>query len=142
MAIVVGTNSWLTLAEAEIYFSSRIGSAPWSALTDGDKEKYLISAFYWLYYDSAFTAPSTATDDGVKFAQCEAALFLIVYADEYGKRDALIASGVKEFDYSKWREVLGAEVKKPAAVVNFMSAVGYYNGGIAMAILEDPSTST
>lgn len=142
MAIVIGTNSWLTLAEAETYFSNRIGSGPWSALTAGDKEKYLISAFYWVYYDPAFTAPSTADDDAVKFGQCEAALFLIVYADEYGKRDALISFGVKEFDYSKWREVLGPEVKKPAAVFNYFDSIGYYRGGIVMTILQDPSTNT
>lgn len=142
MAIVVGTNSWLTLAEAESYFSTRINSTAWSGLPDNaTKEKYLISAFNWIYYDPAFTAPSTADDDAVKYGQCEGALFLITYGDEYYKRDALIASGVTSFDYSKWSEDLG-EIVKPAAIFNFFLAVGYYRGGIAMTILEDPSTRT
>lgn len=142
MALVVGDNSWVTLAEAEVYFSERIGAGPWEALPDdATKEKYLISAFRWIYYDPAFTAPAAADDDGVKFGQCEAALFLITHADEYAKRDALIASGVESFTFSKWSETLG-EVVKPAAVANFFRSVGYYNGGIAAAILEDPSTTT
>lgn len=137
ITIIVGTNSWLTLAEAETYFESRINADSWNNLPSNDeKSKYLISAYNWLFYDPAFLAPASATQQAVKNGQCEAALFLIDYATEWDKRDALIASGVKEFQYSKWEEKLG-EVKKPNTVINYFSAVGFYGGANFFAQLQN-----
>lgn len=139
MAIAVGTNSWVTLAEADTYFSTHIGSAPWDALNDTDKEKYLITAYNWIYYDSSFDVPAASTETAVKYGQCEAALFLINYYAEYSKRDALIASGVTSFEYGKRSEDLGA-VQKPDTVINYFSSVGLYSGGVAFFCVSNSET--
>lgn len=139
MAIAVGTNSWVTLAEANTYFESHIGSSPWNALTDANKEKYLITAYRWIFYDSAFPVPAASTETAVKYGQSEAALFLINYYTEYDKHDALNAMGITEFQYSKRREDL-VEVKKPASVINYFSSVALYTGGVALFEVSNDET--
>lgn len=139
MSIVVGTNSWVTLTEAETYFSTRISTTQWDALSDADKESYLITAYNWIYYDSAFEVPASSSETAVKNGQCEAALFLVKYYDEHEKRDALIASGVEKFKYGKREEELG-EIKKPRSVVNAFSSVGYYKGGVALFEVSNDAT--
>lgn len=139
MAIDVGTNSWVTLAEAETYFSDHIGSTPWDALTDSNKSKYLITAYRWIYYDSAFPVPASSSETAVKNAQCEAALFLINYYTGHNKREALIAGGVKEFEYGKRREDL-TSVKKPQTVIDMLSSVGYYASGVALFEVTNDET--
>lgn len=134
--IIVGTNSWLTLTEAETYFESRAQSDSWNALSEGDKNIYLITAYNWLFYDPGFFAPASSTSQAVKNGQCEAALFLIDYGEEYNKREALIASGVKDFKYSKWSETLG-ETNKPDSVTNYFISAGYYVGGNALIQTPD-----
>ena len=135
--IIVGTNSWVTLAEAETYFEARPQSTGWDSLTtDDQKNQYRIFAFNWLFYDPGFLAPASATQQAVKNGQCEAAEFLITNYAEWAKRDALIASGVKDFQYSKWRETLG-EVTKPNIVINYFSSVGFYGGANFFAQLQD-----
>lgn len=138
-SIVVGTNSWVTLAEANAYFDTRINNFEWKKLSSENRKIYLISAFYWLLYDSAILAPASATIDAVKFGQCEAAFFLIKYAEEHEKRDALISSGVKNFDYSKWSEDL-TEITKPKSVVNYFSSAGYYAGANGFGVVTTDET--
>lgn len=137
VTITVGVNSWLTLAEAETYFASRINSTPWTSLaSDDEKSKYLISAYNWIFYDPAFSAPASSALVAVKNGQCEAALFLITYASDFAEREAKIASGIKSFSYSKWSENL-SEVKKPTSVSNYFSSAGFYLGSNGCAQLQD-----
>lgn len=138
MALVVGTDSWVTLAEAETYFSGRVKTTAWDALTDQVKEDYLRTAFRWILYDPQYSAPKSADDDAVKNGQCEAALFLINYYDEFTKREALIASGVTSFTYSKWSEDL-SEAQKPTIVRDMFASAGYFTGPCAGRVLEDDS---
>jgi len=140
MSITVGTNSWITLADAEIYFSTRIGVTEWDALaTDEIKEKYLITAYNWIYYDSAFNVPATSTETAVKYGQCEAALFLVSYYTDMDKHDALIASGVNRFKYGEREEDLGS-ITKPKSVIDFYSSVGMYSGGVAFFSVSNSET--
>lgn len=139
-SIIVGTNSWCTLSEAESYFATRIGSSAWSALSsDTEKEKYLISAYNWIRYDSAFSVTGDETLAPIKYGQCEGALFLASFYDEYMKREALIASGVTEFTYSKWSETLG-ETRKPESVTRFFQSLGLYSGSFGIAQCADSTT--
>jgi hypothetical protein len=140
MALVVGVNSWVTRAEADTYFDDRINNTPWTALTDSEKDQYLITAFNWIFYDSQFTAPSSSTATAVKNGQCEAALFLINYGDEWAKRDAFISSGVTSFDFSKWSEDL-SQVSKPDGVKNYFSSEGFFSGNVGVTILSDSNTN-
>lgn len=113
MALVVGTNSWSTVAEADDYLEDRLGSRPWfdlveSSETKGEesKEVYLTSAFYWLMGAPQLEIGKDSTDDNVKNAQAEAALWLIDHYDELDARRAATATGVTDFSYSKRRESL------------------------------------
>lgn len=44
MAVVVGTNSYISVADATTYFSDRLNVAEWTAATDADKGKALVMA--------------------------------------------------------------------------------------------------
>ena len=125
--IIVGTNSWVTLAEADTYFESRAQSDSWTALSTDNKNIYLITAFNWIFYDPGFLAPASSTNQAVKNGQCEAALYLIDYGVEHEKREALLSMGVENFKYSKWSEKLG-ETKKPDSVTNYFNYAGFYVG--------------
>lgn len=141
MALVVGTNSWITLAEAETYFSERIQADPWDNLPDdATKEKYLISAYHWIKDYPGVTAPASSASEAVKRAQAEGALFLISFYDEINNRDALYSAGVRDFKKSKWEEEL-AEQTLPKTVTNPLCSGGFYNGGAAaMFTLTDSNT--
>lgn len=141
MALVVGTNSWISLAEAETYFSERIESEPWDNLPDDvTKEKYLISAYRWLFYYTGITAPASATEDAVKYGQCDAALFMISFYDDYNNRTALYAAGVRDFKKSKWEEEL-AKATLPDTIINYFDNAGYWDGGeAAMVDVSDDNT--
>ena len=124
MALIVGDNSWETVAEADAYLINRIGASNWSLLDNLTKEQYLITSFYWLLYDSSYNLDKTLTDDFIKHAQSESALFLLNYYNEYSKREALVASGVIEFTFSKWQEKLGS-LSKPKTVDDIIINNGY-----------------
>lgn len=130
MAIVVGVNSWVTIAEADAYLTSKAGAENWFALADAagpgedSKETFLVSAYYWLLYDSGFGLTPENTDDYVKKAQIEAALFLLSYRVDYENRAAKIAGGVERFKNSKWEEDLGI-VSKPSSVLDPLEKGGY-----------------
>lgn len=106
MALTVGTNSWITRADADTYFSEKYGAGAWATLTDSVKDQLLISAFRWIQQQSKFTIPASSTAEIVKQAQCEAAWFIYNYWTEYTKRQALTASGVKSFKISNFSETL------------------------------------
>jgi hypothetical protein len=139
MSIVVGTNSWITLADADTYFTTHIGSDPWDALSDANKEYYLVTAYNWIYYDSAFSVPAASTETAVKYGQCEAALYLISYYTDMKKHEAMIASGITSFEYGKRQEDL-TQIKKPQIVINMFSSVALYNGGVSIFEVTNSET--
>ena len=99
MALVVDTNSYISLADANTYFEDRLNSATWDEATDTDKSKALIQATQiidqkdFLGYKSVSTQalkfPRTGlVDDGidvdgstipkrVKDAVCELAIWCL-----------------------------------------------------------------
>jgi len=139
MAITVGTNSWISLADANTYFESHIGSSPWDALSDNDKEKYLVTAYRWIYYDNAFNVPASSSETAVKYGQCEAALYLINYYTDMQKHEAIIANGVKSFSYGKRSEEL-SEIKKPQTVISMFASVAMYNSGVSIFEVTNSTT--
>lgn len=94
--IVVGTNSWILLADADEYFSTRIGSENiWNEELDEEKrEASLITSFNVLLNCGLFTLVASDTSSNVKNAQCEMALFLLVHGEDIDKRKGLQAQGV------------------------------------------------
>lgn len=133
MAITVGSNSWVTLLEADEYFNNRPGSQDWFALADtpatpgGDsKEGFLTTAFYWLL-DDAFGLTGSESSEAVKRAQLEATIFLLLYSKEYYNRQALIAGGVTSFMNSRWTENL-SEITKPMNITSILYGAGFSSG--------------
>lgn len=124
MALVVGTNSWATVAEADDYFSTKYGAASiWGPLdTTTEKEPLLISAYNWIQQQSKFSISPTETADIVKQAQYETAWYIYNYKTAHDKRNALYSSGVREFDISKW----GEKLEMPVFPVDISDMLGDY----------------
>jgi len=140
MAISVGTNSWVTIAEADVYLTNRLDAENWFLLTDEEdpgeasKTTYLVTAFYMLYNNTDFQIALDCSDVNVKNAQCEMALFLLNnYADFY-RRMSLIASGVDDFTRSKWSETLG-KIEIP---YNIIGMLRFYGSAAGIATLKSP----
>ena len=107
LVLSVGTNSWVTLAEADLYFEGKYqASTAWAALTDSVKNQLLVSAYRWIQQQALFSISASSTAQIVKDAQCEAAWYLYSYGDEDENRRALSGQGVTEFELNEWREKL------------------------------------
>lgn len=106
VVVTVGSNSWITRAEADAYLEEKWGASAWASLSGLQKDQLLISAYRWINQQPNISIPTTSTAAIVKNAQCEAAWFIYNYWSEYEKRRALIASGVKEFEVSNFSETL------------------------------------
>lgn len=139
-SLVVGTNTYISLADAEIYFLDRLNIDTWTVASNDTKTKALLMACKivddqryqgqpFLYTQSmAFPRyglknrqnqpiPTLATPDDVKWAQCEQALFIldqVASQDATSDRRQMIREGVSEVrigDYSeKYRENKGSAV--------------------------------
>ncbi|MFA5456869.1 MAG: hypothetical protein WC261_04465 [Synergistaceae bacterium] len=93
-SIIVGTNSWVTVAEAELYFEARLNATSWTGATATQKIQALIMAYRQL--NSGQYSFPTVVVDTMKYAQLEQALFLLAYSADIDARMALQAQGVTE----------------------------------------------
>lgn len=122
MALEFKVNTYVTLEEADAYFDTRLGSDTWTATSDADKEKALIMAartmneFRYigrkLTYDQKLAFPRISINaelndaqlilyttlaeipDGVKYAQCEQAIYLLEGEDQNRE---LMQAGVQSY---------------------------------------------
>ncbi len=135
MALVVGQNSWASVAEANTYLTDRIYAEDWFNLdSSGDpgmvtKESLLVSSFNWLLGNLSFSLSSALTDDNVKNAQIEGTLFLLNHYVELDERRAAKASGVTEFKISQRMEKLDGDIVVPSIISDLLSS--YRQGNIA-----------
>lgn len=141
MALVVGQNSWVTIAEADTYFTSRLDSEDWFLLSDigsaGELSKttLLASSYYWLIKHPSLELSSSLTDDDVKNAQIEFAAYLQEHYDEWQSRGALISSGVESFRLSKWQETLrdgAGGYAVPALVLGMLRSYNVSNSVVTL----------
>lgn len=115
MALIVGQNSWCTVAEADSYLTNKIGAEEWFGLSNEgspgqvSKTSLIISAFYWLSLAPGLELSSTLTDINVINAQVEAALFLMNHSTAIDERGGAIYSGVTEFKLSQKMERLNRD---------------------------------
>lgn len=130
--ITVGTDSWVTIVEADNYLQTKINAKSWFELKEeptqsgqNSKESFLKEAYYRLLYNSEFVLTASSTNSMLKHAQIEFALFLLQNYKDYFKREAKIASGIKSFSYSKWRESLADSIKIPYYINNILSKAGF-----------------
>lgn len=103
LTLIIGVNTFVTLAEANDYLEGKLGANNWSTLTDTEKKQCLISAFRWLL---RLGVSASATTTNVKYAQIELAWWLYQNYEEYEDREALYVSGVRNFRIGQWSESL------------------------------------
>lgn len=84
--LTVGTNSWVTIAEADSYIADMYSNTGWAA---ADKDKLLITAFRRIYTCPDFSIAKTSTNELVKWAQIELAFWLLKNNNDMQKREAL-----------------------------------------------------
>jgi len=126
--VIVGTNSWVTTTEADDYLEEKFGADAWAGLSATIKAQCIITAFWWIFNYPFVNIPKSSTNESVKNAQIELAWWIYNYYKSYEKRGALIASGVKEFDLSKWSEKLH-EQDLPQVVLNLLDGELIGKGG-------------
>lgn len=107
-AVVVGTNSWVTIADADAYLGAKYGADAWASFTETVKTSLLITAFNMLRRAHGYNIAASATAQAVKDAQCELAWFWYSHGAEWEKRAGLYAAGVREFDILDFSETLEA----------------------------------
>jgi hypothetical protein len=66
MALVVGTNSYISRADAETYFADRLNSSEWDDATDANKDAALIQATRMIDYRD-YIGVRTDSDQALKF---------------------------------------------------------------------------
>lgn len=139
MAITPGTDTWVTLEEAEALLSRRVGTSEWFALNDEavspgeeSKETYLTTAYQWLSGMYGLGADASAPDD-LKAAQSLFANWLISNRKDYEARESLSAAGVQEFDWSRWGEKIG-EVGIPRFVSDLILNLGIGSANAAVQL--------
>lgn len=126
ITLTVGTNTWVTLTEANTYFNSKWGTGSWASLSSDDRKRLLISAYEWISGDPTYTI-STITSK-LKKAQYELAWFIYNNNDTYDKHEMLWASGVRNFDISKFSESL-EEPGLPPKIKKLLDDYNYSAGG-------------
>lgn len=90
--LTVPTDSWITRADADTYFKTRLRSSAWKDASEDDKNSSLVTAKIQLA--AVFSGmPSDATQAMAK-ANCEQALFLLQQGGDNDMRGALQAQGV------------------------------------------------
>lgn len=140
MALVVGTNSWATVVEADNYLTDKVGATAWFELVETgepggeSKESYLVTAFHWLSGSPNLEIGPTVVDDDVKNAQAEAAFYLLNYGDERFDREHMASSGVVEFEYSKRMEKL--DINKIQIPPYIMGMLRQYSSAHLFPVLE------
>jgi len=135
MALVVGTNSWATVAEADSYLEDKINTEQWFALNDEStpsgsvsKSTLLTSAFWWLMGAPQLSLSASLSSDDVKHAQIEAAFFLFEHYDALNERRAAIFTGVENFDLSRRSERFKIDqLKIPDHIMGILSSYGVEN---------------
>lgn len=105
---IVGQNSWVTVAEANTFFSDLWGGDFWATLSVAQKQQLLITAFNWIN-SSGYSISPTSTSVLVKNAQMMLAKEIYNSLPDYEKRQTLYASGVRSFSIEGFSETLAKQ---------------------------------
>jgi hypothetical protein len=133
--MTVGVNSWISLADANTYFSQIKDGAFWASLTNSEKEILLMTSFYWINRSGYSIAP-TSTSILVKQAQCELTIEVHYRYTEYKKRAAQYASGLRNFNFNGWAESLALPAL-PLIIENMLEGFLTGKGGKFFEMTRD-----
>lgn len=104
ITLIVNTNTWITLTEANNYIEAIPLNSIWSALSDNEKKQYIVTAYRKIKYSNIFDLSSITQI--IKDAQAELTYWLSKYMKGWEKRQALYSSGVRSFNLPDWSETL------------------------------------
>lgn len=133
MGIIVGTNSWVTLAEADSYMDGKFDNDGWTSLSSSNREKALITAFYWILDCGRYNVSASTVSDKLDRAQIELAWYVARFYADHQKHAALNAQGVQSFSISKWAETL-KDAKMPAVVDGLLEDSIVNAGGVFFTV--------
>lgn len=125
MAIIVGTNSWVTETEANTYMSERLGAADYWTNGATNNVAAIITAWTWLTNSPKFSFPTAVASitTVMKYIQFEMALFLLQHQPDIDLRMGLQAQGVTDAGIVKERYSLAIHgIPLPATVVDMAQA--------------------
>ena len=134
MSLIVGQNSWVTIIEADTYLTIRMSAEDWFVLSDvanpgeTSKSSLLVTAFHWLMNSPQLDLLPNLTDDFIKNAQIESALFLLEHYNELNARRAAMYTGVEEFKLSEKSEKLN---------INNLQIPDYIIGMLGLYVTEN-----
>ncbi len=133
MALAIGTNSWLSVDDANTYFATRLGaSAFWNSAAD--KDAALVTAYYDLATSRNLNLPSAATVM-MKNAQCEQAFFRLAHEGGVIRRMGLRVQGVTKSDAAGERYNF-KDIPKVAVCVEAMAYLQEYRVAGALHLLD------
>jgi hypothetical protein len=124
MGLILHENSWVTIAEADIYLADKAGASAWPLSTE--KVALLITAFREIYMSPLFSIPKTSTNERVKAAQIELAFWLMDYNEDRGKREALQIMGVTSAKADDTQENYNCKFVMPNFITDILS--GFMTG--------------
>ncbi|MBM3210596.1 hypothetical protein FJZ33_00130 [Candidatus Poribacteria bacterium] len=141
MSLTVGTNSWVTLEEAEEYMSSRLGAYKFW-YTGVFKEAALITAYNFLN-SGKFEFPADISVN-MKNAQCEMALFLLQHLEDMDARIGLQAQGVTSAGVVQEGYDLNAvnDIPMPPTVYRYISVYKTETGFEKLDVERDDDDDT
>jgi len=119
MSLILHTNSWVTIAEADNYLSDKFGASAWSLSTE--KEALLVTAFYEIYTTPNITIPKNSTNERVKWAQIELAFWLLQHDQDRGIRESLQVMGVTSAKADDTQENYNCKFILPPTIANLLS---------------------
>ena len=129
MAITVGTNSWVTEAEANAYLGDRLDADGFWVDEDANNPRAVITAYRWLVSNPNYSFPATATQV-MKDAQCEYALFLLQHQPDLDLRIGLQVQKVVEAGIVKEKYSQPATLPIPPVVANlietYLTSTGFH----------------
>ena len=139
---MAGEIGYLNLADAELYFSTRLFSTAWTGIApasgDPTKTAALTTAYDRLFYCGLFSLPTlaAATADQLvilKKAQCEFSLYLLQHLADEDRRKGIQAQGVTVAGIVKeqYAEADLTTLPIPPIVSKMLDAAGFSAPAIA-----------
>ena len=128
MSLTVGSNSYVTVAQANTYLQDRMGTLAWFALEETgapgvtSKEVLLVTAYNWLLGSPTLDLPAVSSETLLMNAQIESALYLLTYYSGIDSRRAKRAQGVESFKLGDRSEtfVEGSQSEIPSNILGML----------------------
>ena len=132
MGLILHSNSWVTIAEADNYLNDKFGASAW--LLSLEKEALLITAFYEIYTSPGVSIEKISTNERVKWAQIEMAFWLLKHDNDRDVREALQIMGVTSAKADDTQENYNCKFLLPPVVTNLI--IDFTTGGMQIGRIK------